>query len=60
MTDVTALTNEQLLAEYERLWRASMYYMAAEGSWESERADREATNKEFDVVEKEVRARGLT
>lgn len=60
MTDFSTLTNEELVKEYDRLWRASMYYMAAEGNWEKERADREATNKEFDAVENEIKARGLS
>ena len=36
MKDFTVLTDEQLLEEMDRLWRAHMYYMAAEGNWSSE------------------------
>lgn len=59
MTDYTALDNEKLLEEYDRLWRSYMYFMAAEGNWSSETNDRKATEAEFWACEKEVDARGL-
>lgn len=58
-SDIAAMTNEQLLAEYDRLWRATMSFMAAEGNWGSERKDREEVKENFFAVEAEVVARDL-
>lgn len=59
MTDFTAMTNEELLAENERLWRQRMYYMAAEGNWSQEAAAREANDKEYWACIDECTKRGL-
>ena len=59
MKDLTVLTEEELLAEYDRLWRNQMYYMAAEGNWSSETNDRKANEKEYYACMKELDDRGL-
>ena len=43
MKDFTILTDEELHEEMDRLWRAYMYYMAAEGNWSSEAKERGET-----------------
>ena len=47
MKDYNAMTNEELVEEMDRLTRSYMYYMAAEGNWASEAADRGAVTKEY-------------
>ena len=59
MTDFTTLTNEELEQEMDRLWRSHMYYMAAEGNWESERSARETNDKEYWACIIECKKRGL-
>ena len=59
MKDLTILTEEELLVEYDRLWRQQMYYMAAEGNWSAETNDRKATEKEYYACMKECEDRGL-
>lgn len=59
MTDYTTLTDEQLLETFDRLWRNRMYYMAAEGNWAAEAAERGANEKEYWACEAEVKARDL-
>lgn len=59
MKDLTTLTDEALLEEYDRLWRTHMYYMAAEGNWSAETNDRKANEKEYYACMKELDDRGL-
>ncbi len=47
MKDFTKMTNEELVNEMDRLTRSYMYYMAAEGNWSSEAADRKAVSDEY-------------
>ena len=47
MKDFTKMTNEELVEEMDRLTRSYMYYMAAEGNWSAEAADRGAVSKEY-------------
>jgi|LakMenEpi03Aug12_release.lakeMendotaPanAssembly.Ray.scaffolds.fasta_scaffold660959_2 hypothetical protein len=60
MKNYTAMTDEELTAEFYRLWRQVMYYMAAEGNWSSEAKERGEAKKEYADVEEEMRKRGLS
>lgn len=59
MTDYKAMLDEDLKNEFTRLFRNQMYYMAAEGNWSSERAEREENDKEYWACETEMKARGF-
>ena len=59
MKDFKSMTVEELEAEYDRLWRQRMYYMAAEGNWSSEAKERGETTKEYYACVKECEDRGL-
>jgi hypothetical protein len=59
MKDLTVLTDDQLLEEYDRLWRVHMYYMAAEGNWSAEAKERGEAEKEYWACIKELDDRGL-
>lgn len=59
MVDYTTKTNEELLTEYDRLWRRHMYYMAAEGNWSAEAKERGEAEKEYWACIKELDDRGL-
>lgn len=59
MVEYSTFSNEALLQEHDRLFRAYMYYMAAEGNWSSEAKERGETTKEYYACVKECEDRGL-
>jgi hypothetical protein len=59
MVDFTTKTNEELEAEYDRLWRRHMYYMAAEGNWSAEAKERGETEKEYWALITEMKNRNM-
>lgn len=59
MSDFTTKTNEELEAEYDRLWRQRMYYMAAEGNWASEAKERGQADKEYWDCVTEMNSRNI-
>ena len=59
MKDFKTMTNEELETEYDRLWRAHMYYMAAEGNWSSEAKERGEVEKEYWALIGEMKERNI-
>ena len=60
MSKYATMTDEEVTAEFYRLWRQVMYYMAAEGNWSSEAKARGVAKQEYSEVEEEMRKRGLS
>lgn len=52
-------SNEALLEEYDSLFRRYMYYMAAEGNWGQEAAERREVTSLYYACMKELDDRGL-
>ena len=59
MKDFNTMTDEQLVEEYDSLFRRYMYYMAAEGNWSQEAAARGEVTAQFYACQKECEDRGL-
>ena len=56
---LTEMTDEELTNEYNRLFSTYMYYQAAEGNWNKERADREYSSALYYNCRDEMKKRGL-
>ena len=52
-------SNEALLEEYDSLFRRYMYYMAAEGNWSQEAAERREVTSLYYACMRECEDRGL-
>ena len=59
MKDFESMTDAELSEELVRLWRSYMYYMAAEGNWASEAAERGVVTAEYYACVGECKKRGL-
>lgn len=57
---VKAMTDEELVLEYDEARGTMSYYNAAEGSWSSETSARNEARDYLDVVRTEMNARNLT
>lgn len=59
MKDLSELTDEQVLDEYDSARGTMSYYNAAEGNWSSETEERNKASAYLSAVRKELNKRNL-